>query len=268
MKMVEMFLLNFDSSEGKMNALNEGPLFFDQKPLILKEWSPDLRFEDIQLSKLPVWVKFPRLPLSMWNSKALSKIASVCGKPIQSDQCTRERTKLGFARVLIEMDLNLQFPDVIQIYDDQGRLVEQTVVYEWMPSLCKKCNKLVTGHHSCAQSVKQVWRQKEVVPVQDDDTADGSKVKLDESKKDKQLLKVDTTQGTEMNVQVNVKKGTEIFLISSSTSNVSHTGHTLNVSKSYTVASSSNVNQLGAIGDRKVVKKNLKLPDKGKGYCY
>nr|TKS02381.1 hypothetical protein D5086_0000163680 [Populus alba] len=57
------------------------------------------------MSRVPVWIKFPSLPLCCWSPVCLSKIASVIGKPIQCDQFTSNLARMSYARVLVEIDL-------------------------------------------------------------------------------------------------------------------------------------------------------------------
>jgi hypothetical protein len=40
--------------------------------------------------------------LSCWSPRCLSKIASVLGKPLQSDRLTSSMSRLSYARVLVE----------------------------------------------------------------------------------------------------------------------------------------------------------------------
>lgn len=61
----------------------------------------------------------------------LSRIGSVCGKPIHYDKCTLSKMKLGFTRILVEMDSFGQFPDTIELQDENGVVFNQKVVYEW-----------------------------------------------------------------------------------------------------------------------------------------
>jgi hypothetical protein len=56
-------------------------------------------FSSEEMSRVPVWVKFPNLPLCCWSPTCLSKIASVLGKPIQCDQPTSTLCRISYARV-------------------------------------------------------------------------------------------------------------------------------------------------------------------------
>lgn len=42
------------------------------------------------------------------------------GKPLFSDQYTENQSKLGYARVLVEMELNGAFPENIVLEDENG----------------------------------------------------------------------------------------------------------------------------------------------------
>lgn len=100
--------------------------------------------EDTRL--LPAWVQVLGLPAECSTTKALSKIASLVGKPIQSDMMTMSKKGPHYARVLVELDAK------------KPRLREQVVVlpnggsfpiqfkYEFDPKYCDKCNS--TGHKS------------------------------------------------------------------------------------------------------------------------
>ncbi|WMV32217.1 hypothetical protein MTR67_025602 [Solanum verrucosum] len=52
------------------------------KPVIVKPWTTNFNFKDEVLKVIPLWVKFPNLPLNCWGTKSLSRITSVLGKPI------------------------------------------------------------------------------------------------------------------------------------------------------------------------------------------
>jgi len=62
-------------------------------------------FSSEEMSRVPVWVRFPNLPICCWSPSCLSKIASVLGKPIQSDHMTFTLSCMSYARVLVEIDL-------------------------------------------------------------------------------------------------------------------------------------------------------------------
>jgi len=97
-----------------------------------------------EMTRVLVWVKFPNLPLKYWSTKCLSKIASVIGKPIQSDQLTPTMSRISYARVLVELDLLDDLIHSVDILLPNGTALTQRVIYETLPRFCKHCK--VLGH--------------------------------------------------------------------------------------------------------------------------
>ncbi|KAJ6865060.1 hypothetical protein NC651_035579 [Populus alba x Populus x berolinensis] len=102
---------------------------------------------------IPVWVKFPNLPLQCWSLKCLSKIASVLGKPVQSDILTHTISRLSYARVLVEVNLLSDLPYSIDINLPNDSLLKQQVIYETLPRFCKHCRTLDHLTSTCPKSV-------------------------------------------------------------------------------------------------------------------
>ena len=101
-------------------------------------------FSSEEMSRVPVWVKFPNLPLCCWSPICLPKIASVLGKPIQCDQPTSTLSRMSYARVLVEIDLLEEIQHSVEISLPEGPALHQSVVYETLPKYCTFCH--VLGH--------------------------------------------------------------------------------------------------------------------------
>ena len=114
------------------------------RPLILKLMTKFFDFSCEEMTRAPVWVRFPNLPLCCWSPPCLSKIASVLGKPIQSDHMTSSLSRLTYARVLVELDLREDLQHSVEISLPSGPVLNQIVVYEALPKFCNHCN--VLGH--------------------------------------------------------------------------------------------------------------------------
>nr|GEX15550.1 RNA-directed DNA polymerase, eukaryota, reverse transcriptase zinc-binding domain protein [Tanacetum cinerariifolium] len=105
-------------------------------------------------TKLPLWVKFKKLPLEAWSTKGISAITSRLGKPLIMDQvttnmCNMGNGRAGFARVLIKVEACKGLLDQIEIMyrNNENMEIERKFVkveYDWKPSLCSFC--LVFGH--------------------------------------------------------------------------------------------------------------------------
>ncbi|KAL9241034.1 hypothetical protein vseg_015194 [Gypsophila vaccaria] len=140
-----VFMVRFKTMEMKEKVLNSSHYLFDSKPLIFKEWTKDIEMKKTEILTVPTWVQFHQLPLKIWG-KSLPKIARLVGKFIKSDLATEQKTKLGYARVMVEVEVDKQFPDQAVFKDELGQVMTIGIEYEWKPITCSKCLKM--GHDS------------------------------------------------------------------------------------------------------------------------
>ncbi|CAH9102838.1 unnamed protein product [Cuscuta europaea] len=71
----DWIIFKFQNEEDRSKVLLEGPYTVFGKLIMLKELAEDFTFEDEEFLKIPIWVKFPKLPVSLWNEKAMSEVA-------------------------------------------------------------------------------------------------------------------------------------------------------------------------------------------------
>ncbi|KAL9674556.1 hypothetical protein QQ045_030828 [Rhodiola kirilowii] len=133
------FLLNFAEEEKKVEVLLGGPWTFDNRPLILKEWSEHEDYKSGSVASLPVWVRLPAIKAHLMDPKILSRICSKLGRPICTDGVTAEGTSLSFARVCVEVYGEVELEDFIEYEDPFGNRYVQSVLYEWRPPRCSNC---------------------------------------------------------------------------------------------------------------------------------
>ena len=137
-------IYRFKSEEDKLAVLRGGPYLVYGRPLVLRPMTKFFDFSCEEMSRVPVWVKFPSLPLCCWSPICLSKIASVIGKPIQCDQLTSNLSRMSYARVLVEIDLLEELRHTVEIALPDGPTLHQKVVYKTLPKYCNFCH--VLGH--------------------------------------------------------------------------------------------------------------------------
>lgn len=97
---------------------------------------------------IPVYVKFPNLPLEYWSKIPLSRIAGRVGVPITADQLTKEKWRYSYARVLIHVDASQELVRSFRVINPDGSDYIQ-VVYEFEPRYCNKCNSLKNKIEAC-----------------------------------------------------------------------------------------------------------------------
>ncbi|XP_019225713.1 PREDICTED: uncharacterized protein LOC109207281 [Nicotiana attenuata] len=106
-------------------------------------------------SILPQPVSGPRLqfrplisPYSVW-------LASYLGRPICTDKLTAIGDRISYARVLIEMCITQQLPELITIEKSDGTIWEQDIDYEWKPRFCQNCAHFAHFTKSCGKEDQQ-----------------------------------------------------------------------------------------------------------------
>ena len=112
------------------------------------------------ISSLPIWVRFPELDIKYWGLQSLSKIGSMLGIPLKTDRFTKDKMMLRYARLLIEMPLDGQFPEFLEFANEKGVLIRQKIQYEWIPIKCTYCRMFGHPLEDCRKKNPQrmEWR--------------------------------------------------------------------------------------------------------------
>ncbi|XP_060216443.1 uncharacterized protein LOC132643924 [Lycium barbarum] len=152
------FVFKFATEGDKEEILENGPYTFQNRPLIIREWTSDFEVSKEPQRIVPIWVNLPRFPVQCWAEENLGRIASYLGKPLCSDRLTAECERLSYARVLIEMDITQPMPNEMVIEKPDGSTWEQAIEYEWQPKFCVDCNSF--GHLAGECKVEMVVPKK------------------------------------------------------------------------------------------------------------
>ncbi|XP_058757392.1 uncharacterized protein LOC131630645 [Vicia villosa] len=153
------FILRFNSFSDRDDVMMKGPYTIRNMPVLLREWNPDFKLKEDFLRTLPLWIKLPQLPIYLWGETSLNKIGSALGIPLVTDECTANKLRVSYARILVEMDITKELPEEITIRDKDGNKMQQSIEYEWKPSYCNRCHK---PGHNCNQPKTQAkqWKPK------------------------------------------------------------------------------------------------------------
>ncbi|GLT40598.1 hypothetical protein SLA2020_147170 [Shorea laevis] len=138
------------------------PWHVRHKILILRKWDPNAVLSKAKPAKMPIWVKIWGVPLSLYTPKGLSYIASVIGRPLSLDKATKQRTRVNFAQICVEVDVEKihTLPEFAPMNLDSN-LQEVSFEYPWLPVKCETCKK--EGHTSrdCAKESQSMVVQKQ-----------------------------------------------------------------------------------------------------------
>ncbi|KAJ8422257.1 hypothetical protein Cgig2_029100 [Carnegiea gigantea] len=131
-----VFLVRFKFIHEQAIVVQRGVYYFDNKPFLVKPWNEEMDLNTETLASLPIWVKFLDLDIKYWGLDSLSKLGSMLGTPIKTDKYIKDKTFLKYARILIEIQLEDNFPEYIKFVNEHNVVVRQKVEYEWKPIKC------------------------------------------------------------------------------------------------------------------------------------
>ncbi|XP_070004223.1 uncharacterized protein [Nicotiana sylvestris] len=110
-----------------------------------------------------------------WGKQALAKIAGMVGNPLKSDKATTMKERMTYARVLVEVPINMEFLDTVMFENEHGQIVEQEIEFEWKPVLCTKCKNYGHELKECRKQIKE--EQNSTAEEQGEEVKDGESKK-------------------------------------------------------------------------------------------
>ncbi|KAJ8421613.1 hypothetical protein Cgig2_010180 [Carnegiea gigantea] len=155
-----LFLARFVHHQNKTTVESKGFYFFGNKPFVVKGWNLELEMHTGNLKSIPLWIRLPNLELKYWSISSLSKIGSLIGIPIKTDQYTISKTMIQYARLLIEVPIEGPFPDYVDFFNEKGQLIRQQVQFDWKPTKCTHCHMLGHTNDICKKKkeIRKEWR--------------------------------------------------------------------------------------------------------------
>ncbi|KAG5577524.1 hypothetical protein H5410_057658 [Solanum commersonii] len=141
-----VFLVRFQSKEERDKVVEESVIMFDRKPVVIRPWKADNDVTKEKADKVSIWIRLVGLDVKYWGKNALTKIVGLVGNPLRADKATTNRERMTYAKLLVEIPLNQEYPTCIMFENENGNIVEQRVEYEWKPVLCTKCKNF--GHEN------------------------------------------------------------------------------------------------------------------------
>ncbi|KAJ4872742.1 Uncharacterized protein Rs2_45586 [Raphanus sativus] len=113
-------------------------------PMFVAPWSPEFNPEDVPLTDAVVPVELRGVPYLLFNKESLSRLATAVGKPVSLAPETERKENFQVAKLYVRVDLTKKLPSNIISGFSNGREVDISVSYPWMPMMCDACGKY--GH--------------------------------------------------------------------------------------------------------------------------
>ncbi|KAF6159437.1 hypothetical protein GIB67_032208 [Kingdonia uniflora] len=96
--------------------------------LITETWKPLIGLETRNHSIVPVWITLRNMPSVLWYPVGISRVACALGLPICLDKVTKEKPRMNYARVCVELNVSKELPNVRQaMVDDTNAEIENAV---------------------------------------------------------------------------------------------------------------------------------------------
>ena len=150
-----LYIFRFKDLDARDWVLENGPWYFAGRPNILRFWKPGMEMLNVQITSLPIWVKFFNIPLEYWTVTSLGYIASAVGIPLHLDTLTENHSRLSFARICIEVNVNCTFPKSALLDLGNGKYSTIRIEYPWVPQNCTHCKIFGHSHVKC-QGMKEM----------------------------------------------------------------------------------------------------------------
>lgn len=149
-------LIKFKSDLDLNNVLNKGPWFLGPHFISTRRWEPGFQPSLAKVLTSAVWVRFPELPVELYDKILLQKMGAKIGTLLKIDVQTENNVKGRFARLCVQVDLSKPLTAWVKVGKHR-----QQVAYEGVSSICFHCG--VVGHklQDCPQTSPQ--------PVQTDE---------------------------------------------------------------------------------------------------
>ncbi|XP_074266553.1 uncharacterized protein LOC141589828 [Silene latifolia] len=159
-----IFIVRFKAVEKMKEVVKTGHFMFDNKPVIINEWSPEVDLIKTSVQTVPIWVKLTGLDLKFWGVASLKKISGLIGDFVHCDEATTHKTFLGYARLLVDVKVDQSFPASLQFKDEKGKVHNIKVEYDWVPVKCTQCQGIGHSKDQCRKKkeikkVKPVWQK-------------------------------------------------------------------------------------------------------------
>ena len=152
--------MRFTELQDAMTVAQRGFYHFGHKPFIVKAWNLELEINIDAIASLPIWIQLPKLDIKYWGLQSLSNFGSMLGIPLKTNKYTKEKLMLNYARLLVEMPVEGNFPNFIECANEKNVVIRQKVIYEWLPIKCSYCKMYGHSQENCRKKtqLRQEWR--------------------------------------------------------------------------------------------------------------
>ncbi|XVE88838.1 hypothetical protein DITRI_Ditri19aG0100900 [Diplodiscus trichospermus] len=187
-----LFIIQLPNAAVRDQILEQRPWHIQNKPLIVRKWEPGMTNLECDLTRVPFWVHLRNIPLELFTKVGLSYIASAIGSPLYMDRVTAYHERLAYAKLCVEVDVNVEIPRTINVQMKDGHLVTIFVEVPWHPQKCNMCSTFGHKNKVCPKQSNEtkMWVPKKKV----DETVEAKKESVDIRQPDKGTIQSTTKE--------------------------------------------------------------------------
>jgi hypothetical protein len=142
-----LFLAEFGSEVDRSRVMKGGPWCIGKHAILLKEFDPRIKPEEVVFDELMVWARIMNLGYELMNSERGKPLASRLGTVDTVDVDENGRAWGSYLRVRVSIDASQPIMRCISAYSKKkNQTVQYDVMYEKLPIFCFSCGLL--GHSS------------------------------------------------------------------------------------------------------------------------
>ncbi|XP_021852706.1 uncharacterized protein [Spinacia oleracea] len=143
------------TEETRESILSNGSWFIAGHMLIVQPWTLGFKQSQAVISKAPIWVSLPELPIEFHSLPILQRIANEIGSFIKTDMNAIEQNRVRFARIQVPLDLAKQRKENVWL-----GAFKQRIQYEETPQFYCVCKTIFHGKERCPKRPVEREEQK------------------------------------------------------------------------------------------------------------
>lgn len=141
------------TSELEMHLINSRrPYAIFGTALVLYDLPPEFRFDAAPNLNIEVWASLPRLPMQLWNTTAITCIATAVGSPLQVDPSSLARNHTNGPRFQVLINALDEPLEELEIEMHNGNWFKQKIVLEFLPRICSNCGTVGHSMRACGET--------------------------------------------------------------------------------------------------------------------
>lgn len=142
------YVVKLQGREEYERALFDGPWMIGDHYLHVQKWRPNFRADKAEIDTMPVWVRFPILPLEYYTERWLRIAGNHVGKTIKVDIAALLASRGRFGCVCVEIDLRKPLMAGYVMRREYYRLQ-----YEGLQDLCFGCGRYGHRQADCPENL-------------------------------------------------------------------------------------------------------------------